>query len=99
MQFTYALCDVVSQRAYVLEADATGMNTVKNQEFFFFFLNLEKQQRAQNTIKKLIVDDRKNADQTFILECIREFFETLFKKREQKTATEIKSFLSHINIQ
>ena len=36
MQFTYALCDVVSQRAYVLEADATGMNTVKNQEFFFF---------------------------------------------------------------
>ena len=89
---------MVSQRAYVLEADATGMNTVKNQEFFFF-LNLEKQQRAQNTIKKLIVDDRKNADQTFILECIREFFETLFKKREQKTATEIKSFLSHINIQ
>ena len=62
-------------------------------------MNLEKQQRAQNTIKKLIVDDRKNADQTFILECIREFFETLFKKREQKTATEIKSFLSHINIQ
>ena len=37
MQFTYALCDVVSQRAYVLEADATGMNTVKNQELFFFF--------------------------------------------------------------
>ena len=37
MQFTYALCDVVSQRAYVLEADATGMNTVKNQDFFFFF--------------------------------------------------------------
>ena len=51
------------------------MNTVKNQEFFFF-LNLEKQQRAQNITKKLTVDDKKNENQTLILECIREFFET-----------------------
>ena len=63
-----------------------------------FFFNLEKQRGAQNTIKKLIVDDQKTTDQTHILECIKEFYETLFKKREQKAVTEIKSFLSHINI-
>ena len=62
------------------------------------FLNLEKQRGAQHTIKKLIVDHKETADQTHILECIKEFYETLFKKRKQKTAAEIKSFLSHINI-
>ena len=61
-------------------------------------LNLEKQRGAQNTLKKLIVDDKETTDQTRILECIKEFYETLFKKREQKIVTEIKSFLSHINI-
>ena len=62
-----------------------------------FFLNLEKQQGPQNT-KKLIVDDKKTTDQTHILECIREFYETLFKKCKQKTAAEVKSFLRHLNI-
>ena len=38
-----------------------------------FFLNLEKQRGAQNTIKKLIVDDKEIIDQTHILEYIREF--------------------------
>ena len=42
------------------------------------FLNLEKQQGPQNT-KKLIVDDKKITDQTHILECIRKFYEILFK--------------------
>ena len=55
-----------------------------------FFLNLEKQQGVQNTIKKLIVDDKETTDQTHILECIKEFYETLFKKCEQKTVVEIK---------
>ena len=44
------------------------------------FLNLEKLKGDQNTIKKLIVDDEEITDQTRILECIREFYETLFKK-------------------
>ena len=57
-----------------------------------FFLNLEKQRGAQNIIKKLIADDKEITDQTHILEYIREFYETLFKKRKQKTATEIKNF-------
>ena len=70
------------QKAYVLEANATGINTVKDQKKFFF--NLEKQQGAQNTIKKLLVDDKETADQAHILECIKEVYQNIFKKREQK---------------
>ena len=33
-----------------------------------------------------------------MLECTKKFYENLFKKHEQKTATEIQSFLSHTNI-
>ena len=58
-----------------------------------FFLNLEKQRGAQYTIKKLIVDNKEIIDQAQILEYIREFYETLFKKRKQKTNTDIKTFL------
>ena len=64
-----------SQKAFVLEANATGMNTAKN---IFFFLNLEKQQGAQNTRKKLIVDNKETIDRTHILECINKFYEILF---------------------
>ena len=45
-----------------------------------------------------VVDSKEITDQTHILECIREFYETLFKKRKQKTVVEIESFLSHLNI-
>ena len=65
------------------------MNIAKNQKILF---DLEKQRGAQNTIKKIIVDDEEITEQTHILECIKEFFETLFNKRKQKTATEIKKF-------
>ena len=61
-------------------------------------MNLEKQRGAQNTIKKLIVDDKEITDQTHILECFSEFYGAPFKKRKQKTLKEIKSFLRHLNI-
>ena len=72
-------------------------NAIKNEleaiyDHITEFLNLEKQRGAQNTIKKLIVDDKEIIDQTHILEYIREFYETLFKKRKQKTVAEIKFF-------
>ena len=92
MQFT-----TTSQKVYVLEANAANWYE-HSEKSTKFFLNLEKQRGAQNTVEKLIVDDKETTDQTHILECIKEFYETLFKKREQKTVTEIKSFLSHINI-
>ena len=57
-----------------------------------FFLNLEKQRGSQNTIKKLVVDDKEITEQTHILEHIREFYETLFKTREQKTEIEMENF-------
>ena len=72
-----------SQKAYVLEANATGVNTGKNQQFFF--LNLEKERAAQNTIrKKLIVDDKETIDQTHILEYIKEFYKLHFYKKLQQ---------------
>ena len=63
-----------------------------------FFLNLERQRGVQNTIKKLILGDKETIDQTHILEYITEFYKTLFKKRKQKTAAEIKKFLRQLNI-
>ena len=39
--------------------------------------------------KKLVVDDKEIIDQKHILEYIREFYETLFKKPKQKTPAEI----------
>ena len=48
-----------SQKVYELGANATGMSTAKNHKIF---LNLEKQRRSSNTIKKLVVDDKEIAD-------------------------------------
>ena len=63
-----------------------------------FFLNLEKQGGSQNTIKKLVIDDKETTEQTHILEHIREFYETLFKTREQKTKIEMEKFFSDVDI-
>ena len=63
-----------------------------------FFLSLEKQRGAQNTIKKLIADDQEIIHHTHILEYIRRSYETPFKRLKQKTAAEIRSFLGHLNI-
>ena len=52
----------------------------------------------QNTIKKLIIDDTEVTDQTCILNHIKDFYEALFKKREQKTTAEIKDFLNVIDV-
>ena len=69
------LFTTTSQKAYVLEANPTGMNTAKNQPKFFF--EFRKTRRSSQHNKKLIVDDKETADQTHILECIKEFYETL----------------------
>ena len=58
----------------------------------------KKQRGVQNTVKKLIADNKEITDQTHILECIKEIYETPFKKRKQKTVVEIKSFLKYLNI-
>ena len=62
------------------------------------FLNLEKQRGSQSTIKKPVVDNKKNTNQTHILEHIREFYKTLFIKRKQNTAIEMGSFFNDVDI-
>ena len=44
-----------------------------------FFLILEKPRGAQNTIKKLIAYEMESTDDTHILPCIKEFYETNFE--------------------
>ena len=72
-----------SQKAYILEANAISMNTVKNQQFFFK-IQKKKQRGAQNIIKKITVGDKQTTGQTHILEYIKEFSEILFKKTRTK---------------
>ena len=76
MQFTTTL-----QKAYKLEANATGMGTTKTQ---FFFLEFRKTLRHAKYNKKLIIDDKEATDQACILDHIKDFYETLLKKRKQK---------------
>lgn len=76
MQFTTA-----PQKAYLLEANGIGMNTVQNKQCFVLFLNLEKQ---QNTIKTYL-DGKETTNQA---ECIKEFYKTLFKQRKIITTAE-----------
>ena len=63
-----------------------------------FFLNLEKQRGSQNTIKKLVVDDKVITNQTLISERIREFYEPFFKKQKQDAAKEMGIFFSDVDI-
>ena len=62
------------------------------------FLNSEKRRGAQNTIKKVIIDDTEITDQTCILNHIKDFYEALFKKPEHKTTAEIRDFLNVIDV-
>ena len=66
---------ITLKKTYELEANVTRMSTVKNRQSFFF--KFGKQQRVQNTIKKLFVDDREATDQTYILNRMKHFYETL----------------------
>ena len=61
-------------------------------------MNLEKQRGSQYTIGNLVVDDKYIADQTHILEHIREFYKTLFKTWKQETVIEMETFFSDVDI-
>ena len=85
-----------SQNAFILDANVTGIRTQRKINKILF--ESKKTKRTSKHNKKLIVDDEEITNQTHILECIREFCKTLFKKRKQKTAAETESFLSRINV-
>ena len=63
-----------------------------------YFLNLEKRRGCQNTIKKLVIDDKEITEQAHILKHIREFYENLFKTREQKNKIEMEDLFSDFDI-
>ena len=63
-----------------------------------FFFESEKQQGSQNTIKKLVVNNKEITEQTHILEHIREFYKTLFKTQEQKAEMEMEKFFSYVGV-
>ena len=84
MQFT-----TTSQKAYVLEANAAGMNTAKNQQKFFEF---RKTMRSSKHNKKLVVDDKETTDQTHILECIRNSMKLFLKNANKEQRQKLKVF-------
>ena len=86
---------IILQTVFVLEANGTGMNIQKINKILFEYRTTT---RSSNHNKKLIFNDKETTDQTYILECIGKFYETLFKKHKQKSAVEIKGFLRHLNI-
>ena len=52
-------------------------------------MNLEKKRGYQNQIRKLIFDQKEIDNDAEILDKIKNFYETLFKKQSSKIATEI----------
>ena len=56
-------------------------------------MDLKEERGAQNTIKKLIVDDKETTDQTHILEFIKESYETLLKNASKNLEQKLKVFL------
>ena len=63
-----------------------------------FFFKLEKQRGAQNTIKKLIIDDAEVTDQTCILNNIKDFMKHYLKNGNKKTIAKIKDFLNALDV-
>ena len=63
-----------------------------------FFKKIRKKTRISKYNKKPVADDKEITDETRILEHIREFYETLFKTQEQKTAIGKESFSFFFNL-
>ena len=63
-----------------------------------FFLKFRKTTKRAKHNKKLIIDGTEVTDQTCILSHIKDFYEALFKKQEQKTTAELNDFLNVIDV-
>ena len=64
-----------------------------------FFLNLEKFNRTQSQIRKIIVNDQEITDPNKILNEIRNFYESCFKKGDSKPPTKLTIFLIRLRFQ
>ena len=63
-----------------------------------FFLNLEKFNGMQSQIRKIIVNDQEITDPNIILNEIRNFYESLFKKGDSKRPSQINDFLDKVQL-
>ena len=61
-----------------------------------FFLNFEKLNGTRSQIRKIIVSDQEVADPNKILNEIRHFYESLFKKGDSKFPSQINNFLDKV---
>ena len=64
----------------------------------YIWKKIRKGTRRAKHNETLIIDDAEATDQTSILDHIKDFYEAVFKKREQKTTVEIKCFLNAIDV-
>ena len=63
-----------------------------------FFLNLEKFNGMQSQITKIIVNDQEITDSNIILNEIRNFYESLFKKGDSKPPSQINDFFYKVQL-
>ena len=63
-----------------------------------FFLNLEKFNGMQSQIRKIIVSDQEITDSNIILNEIRNFYKSLFKKGDSKSPSQINDFLNKVQL-
>ena len=70
----------------------------EGEKSFKFFLNLKKFNGTRSQIRELIVRDQEIADPNKILNEIRNFYESLFKKGYSKPPSQINDFLDKVQL-
>ena len=70
----------------------------EGEKSYKFFLHLEKFNGTQSQIRKIIVNDQKIADPNEILNEIRNFYDSLFKKGDSKPLSQINDFLDMVQL-
>ena len=63
-----------------------------------FFLNLEKPNGTQGQIRNIVVNDHEITDPNKILNEIRNFYESLFKKSDSKSLSQINDFVDKFQL-
>ena len=63
-----------------------------------FFLNLEKYNGTQDQIFKITVNDQETTDPNKILNEIRNFYESLFKKGDSKSPSQVNNFFDKFQL-
>ena len=83
---------IILRKEHASEAGVSGMKKVK------LFLNLEKFNGTRSQIRKIIVNDQEIVDPNKILNEIRIFYESLFRKGDLKPPSQINDFLDKVQL-